>query len=291
MKPASFAYHDPTAITDVLALLAEHEESRLLAGGQSLMPMMNFRFVQPAHLIDLNRVVELGFIRADGDTLAFGAMTRQRQIQRDANVQQSCPIMIEALSHVGHRQTRARGTIGGSIAHFDPSAELCNMAALHDAQLVLARKGSQRTLGFDQFARGYLTTAIEPDEMLQEIRLRRWAKPQGFAFEEFSMRRGDFAICAASCLVTLTGGGAIDTVAIAVSGVAPTPQRLRDFEAAARGQTPSHALYREAAIRAAAIEAMSDAYTTADYRHHLARVLTYRALENAVARFKTQDMK
>jgi len=291
MKPASFAYHDPTTVADVVALLAEHEESRLLAGGQSLMPMMNFRFVQPAHLIDLNRVEELGFVRVGGNTLAFGAMTRQRQIQRDANVQQSCPIMIEALSHVGHRQTRARGTIGGSISHFDPSAELCNMAALHDAQLVLGRKGSQRTLDFDQFARGYLTTAIEPDEMLLEIRLGRWAKPQGFAFEEFSTRHGDFAICAVSCLVTLTGAGAIDTIAIAVSGVAPTPQRLRGFEIAARGQTPGHAFYREAAIQAAAIEAMSDAYTTADYRRHLARVLTYRALEKAVARFKSQDTK
>jgi carbon-monoxide dehydrogenase medium subunit len=288
MKPARFTYHDPAAIADVLALLAEHEESRLLAGGQSLMPMMNFRFVQPAHLIDLNRVEELGFIRADADTLAFGAMTRQRQIQRDANVQQTCPIMIEALSHVGHRQTRARGTIGGSISHFDPSAELCNMAALHDAQFVLARKGSRRTLGFDQFARGYLTTAIEPDEMLQEIHLHRWAKPQGFAFEEFAMRRGDFAICAVSCLVTLTGSGAIDAVAVAVSGVAPIPQRLRSFEVGALGQMPGHTLYRDAALQAAAIEAMSDAYTTANYRHHLARVLTYRAVEKAVARFKSQ---
>jgi carbon-monoxide dehydrogenase medium subunit len=233
MKPARFTYHDPAAIGDVLALLAEHEETRLLAGGQSLMPMMNFRFVQPAHLIDLNGVEELGFIRTDADTLAFGAMTRQRQIQRDPHVQQACPIMIEALSHVGHRQTRARGTIGGSISHFDPSAELCNMAALHDAQFVLARKGSQRTLGFDQFARGYLTTAVEPDEMLQEIRLQRWANPQGFAFEEFAMRHGDFAICAVSCVVTLTGNGVIDAVAIAVSGVAPTPQRLRSFEAVA----------------------------------------------------------
>ena len=290
MKPAQFTYHDPPAIADVLALLAEHEETKLLAGGQSLMPMMNFRFVQPAHLIDLNGVAKLGFIRTDAGTLAFGAMARQRQIQRDANVQQACPIMIEALSHVGHRQTRARGTIGGSISHFDPSAELCNMAALHDAQFVLARKGSERTLGFDQFAVGYLTTATEPEEMLQEIRLKRWAKPHGFAFEEFAIRHGDFAICAVSCLVTLTKGGAIDSVAVAVSGVAPVPQRLRAFEAAASGQMPVHALYREAALAAAAIEAMSDAYTTADYRRHLARVLTYRALEKAVECFRKRDV-
>ena len=290
MKPAQFIYHDPAAIADVVALLAEHAEARLLAGGQSLMPMMNFRFVQPAHLIDLNRVEELGFIRTDANTLAFGAMARQRQIQHDVGVQQACPIMIEALSHVGHRQTRARGTIGGSISHFDPSAELCNMAALHDAQFVLARKGSQRKLGFDQFAAGYLATAIEPDEMLQEIHLQRWAKPHGFAFEEFAIRHGDFAICAVSCLVTLAKSGAIDAVALAVSGVAPTPQRLRRFEGAARGQMPGHGLYREAALEAAAIEAMSDAYTTADYRRHLARVLTYRALEKAVARFKMREM-
>lgn len=286
MKPAQFTYHDPAAIAEVVALLAEHEEAKLLAGGQSLMPMMNFRFVQPAHLIDLNRVDELGFIRADDNMLAFGAMARQRQIQRDVNVQQACPIMIEALSHVGHRQTRARGTIGGSVSHFDPSAELCNMAALHDAQFVLARRGSQRTLGFDQFAAGYLTTAIEPDELLQEIHLKLWPKPYGFAFEEFAMRHGDFAICAVSCLVTLTNSGAIDAVAMTVSGVAPIPQRLRGFEAAASGQMPGHALYREAALEAAAIDAMSDAYTTADYRRHLARVLTYRALEKAVDRFK-----
>lgn len=290
MKPAPFVYRDPSSIADVLALLSEHEEAKLLAGGQSLMPMMNFRFVQPAHLIDLNRVDELSSIRTDANTLVFGAMARQRQIQRDVSVQQACPIMIEALSHVGHRQTRARGTIGGSISHFDPSAELCNMAALHDAQFVLARKGGQRTLGFDQFAVGYLTTAIEPDEMLQEIRLQRWTKPHGFAFEEFAIRHGDFAICAVSCLVTLTKSGAVDAIALTVSGVAPTPQRLRRFEGAARGQMPDHALYREAAIEATAIEAMSDAYTTAGYRRHLARVLTYRALEKAVAQFNTREM-
>jgi carbon-monoxide dehydrogenase medium subunit len=289
MKPAPFNYHDPAAVTDVLSLLAEHEDSRLLAGGQSLMPMLNFRFVQPAHLIDLNRVQALDFIRVETDTVAFGAMTRQRRIERDADVRRALPIMPEALSHVGHRQTRARGTIGGSIAHFDPSAELCNMAALHDAQFILARKTGQRMLGFDEFARGYLATAIEPDEMLLEVRLRRWNKPQGFAFEEFAMRHGDFAICAVSCLVTLNGSGAIDALALAISGVAPTPQRLRAFEAAARGQTPGHAFYREAALQAATLEAMSDAYTTADYRRHLARVLTYRALENAVTRFKSQQ--
>ena len=288
MKPAPFTYHDPAVVADALALLAANEDSRVLAGGQSLMPMMNFRFVQPAHLIDLNKVTELGFIRVDANTLCFGAMARQRQIQNDLDVRLSCPIILEALSHVGHRQTRARGTIGGSISHFDPSAELCNMAALHDAEIILARKGSQRTLPFDRFGIGYLTTATEPDELLREVRLKRWPQPHGHAFEEFAMRHGDFAICAVSCLVTLSRRGAIDDVAIAVSGLAPTPQRLKAFEISARGQTPGHDLYREAAMQAAAIEAASDAYTTAEYRRHLARILTYRAMQSAVGRFNAQ---
>ncbi|MDE2167490.1 MAG: xanthine dehydrogenase family protein subunit M [Alphaproteobacteria bacterium] len=288
MKPARFTYHDPAAIADALTLLAENEDSRLLAGGQSLMPMMNFRFVQPAHLIDLNPVQELSFIHVDAKALSFGAMTRQRQIQNDPDVRQACPIILEALSHVGHRQTRARGTIGGSISHFDPSAELCNMAALHDAEVILARKGSQRTLTFDRFGIGYLTTAIEPDELLREVRLKRWPERHGYAFEEFAMRHGDFAICAVSCLLTLSRHGTVDDVAIAVSGVAPTPQRLKAFEISARGQAPGHDLYREAATQAAAIEATSDAYTTADYRRHLARILTYRAMQTAVARFNSQ---
>lgn len=288
MKPARFTYHDPETVADAVALLAETEDARLLAGGQSLMPMMNFRFVQPAHLIDLNRIGELESTRIDATTLSFGAMTRQWRIQNDLELRKACPIMLEALSHVGHRQTRARGTIGGSLSHFDPSAELCNMAALHDAELVLARKGSQRTLEFEQFGIGYLTTAVEPDEMLQEVRLKRWPSSHGHAFEEFAMRHGDFAICAVSCLVTLSGDGAIDELAIAVSGVAPTPQRLRAFESRARGEMPGHAFYRDAALQAAAIEATSDAYTTAEYRRHLARILTYRALQTAVGRFHSQ---
>jgi carbon-monoxide dehydrogenase medium subunit len=291
MKPARFAYHDPATLADALALLAEKEDSRLLAGGQSLMPMMNFRFVQPAHLIDLNRVEGLDVIKVEGSSLTLGAMARQRQIQNDAAVRQACPIMLEALSHVGHRQTRARGTIGGSLSHFDPSAELCNMAALHDAELVLARKGSERTLAFGDFGLGYLTTATEPDEMLREVRLKRWPQPHGYAFEEFAMRHGDFAICAVSCLLTLTGRGTIDNIALAVSGVAPVPQRLRTFEAHARGQAPSHELYRKAATQAAAIEATSDAYTTADYRRHLARIFTYRAMQTAVARCEAQAVR
>ncbi|MYZ48584.1 FAD binding domain-containing protein [Propylenella binzhouense] len=282
MKPSPFTYHDPQSVAETAAILSEVEDCRLLAGGQSLMPMMNFRFVQPSNLVDLNGVRELAFVREDAGRIAFGAMTRQRTLERSAGLRESCPIIPLALSHVGHRQTRARGTIGGSLCHFDPSAELCNLAALHEAELVLARRGGERALPFAEFGVGYLTTAVEPDEFLREVRFRRWPQGHGYAFEEFAMRHGDFAICAISCLVTLAPSGAVDDIAIAVSGVGAVPFRLGEAEASARGERPGHDLYRALATAASKVEAMSDSYVSAGYRQHLARILTYRAVKSAV---------
>ncbi|HEY7383392.1 MAG TPA: xanthine dehydrogenase family protein subunit M [Beijerinckiaceae bacterium] len=289
MKPSPFVYHDPATVAELADLLNRLEDTRLLAGGQSLLPMMNFRFVQPSHLIDLNTVSELGFVRPGPERIAFGAVTRQRLLERSPEVRRLCPIIPLALSHVGHRQTRARGTIGGSLCHFDPSAELCNLAALFDAELVLSSKGRERSLPFEEFAVGYLSTAVEPNEFLREIRFRRWPADHGYGFEEFAMRHGDFAVCAVSCVLTLRPSGEIDAIAIAVSGVSPVPVRLRAAEAAAVGQRPGHELFRTIAIVASEIEAMSDAYVTAAYRRHLARVLTYRAVETA-AKAATKDM-
>jgi aerobic carbon-monoxide dehydrogenase medium subunit len=251
--------------------------------------MMNFRVVQPSNLIDLNNVAELSFLGERPEGIAIGALTRQRFLERSPEVRALCPIVPLALSHVGHRQTRARGTIGGSLCHFDPSAELCNLAALFDAELVLASKGGERVVPFEEFAVGYLTTAIEPTEFLREIRFPTWPADHGYAFEEFSMRHGDFAICAVSCLMRLGAGGEIAALAIAVSGVSPVPVRLRAAEELAVGQVPGHELFRAAGVLASEIEAMSDAYVTAEYRRHLARVLTYRALESAAAQLR-KDM-
>ena len=281
MKPAPFTYHDPGSIAEAVDLLAKHEDVRLLAGGQSLVPMMNFRFVQPAHLVDLNGVEELNFVGRAGADMTLGAMTRQRTLERSSGIAEFSPVIPLALRHVGHRQTRARGTVGGSLCHFDAAAELCNLAALFDAELVLAKKGGERRLRFSDFARGYLSTAVEPGELLTEIRLQHWPHGHGFAFEEFAMRHGDFAICAVSCLATMHASGEIAEIAIAVSGVSPEPVRLHDVEAAMKGQRPSRDLLRMAAETAGALEAMSDAYVTAAYRKHLARILVFRALEKA----------
>ena len=284
MKPSPFIYHDPKTLAEATDLLGRLENARLLAGGQSLMPMMNFRFVQPDHLIDLNGIDPLFELRAEGDRMSFGAMVRQRTLERTPEVRRSFPIVPLALGHVGHLQTRNRGTIGGSLSHFDPSAELCNIAALFDAELVLAAKHGERVLSFAEFGLGYLTTAIQPNELLREIRLRAWPAGHGYAFEEFALRHGDFAVCAVSCVMLLRPAGDIGQVAIAVSGVDTAPVRLREAEQALIGQRPNHETYRAAGEIAGRLEAMSDTYVTADYRRHLARILTYRALEGAVAR-------
>jgi aerobic carbon-monoxide dehydrogenase medium subunit len=284
MKPAPFIYHDPRTVADVAALLAEHDNARVLAGGQSLMPMMNFRYVQPEHLIDINRVEDLAGIRPSTGHTSFGAMTRQSTLLQSDELHASFPIIREALSHVGHRQTRARGTIGGSLCHFDPSAELCNMAALHDGEFTLTSKSGERRVPFAEFGIGYLTTAVQPGEFLSEVSFKRWPESHGYGFAEFALRHGDFAICEASCLMTVAQNGPIDRIAIVLSGVSPIPMRLTDQEQAALGRNPDHELFRSIAAAASQVEAMSDAYVSADYRKHLARIMSYRAVAAAAKR-------
>ncbi|RDE09045.1 FAD binding domain-containing protein [Pelagibacterium lacus] len=286
MKPSPFTYHAPATPAELADLLGTLEDARVIAGGQSLMPMMNFRFVQPAHLIDLNTVQGLDYVERRGDVLEIGAATRQRFLQRSGEIAQSMPILQEALSHVGHRQTRARGTIGGSLCHFDPSAELVNMAALHDATLTLTSAAGDREVSFAEFGVGYLTTSVQPEEFLSAVRLAVWPRHHGHGFEEFAFRHGDFAICAVSCLMTLDPGGTIERLAIAVSGVTETPVRLTQWEADLRGARPDAETAAALASAAAGIEAMSDAYVSAAYRTHLARVLTRRAFLKAAERAK-----
>jgi carbon-monoxide dehydrogenase medium subunit len=187
------------------------------------------------------------------------------------------------LSHVGHRQTRNRGTFGGSLCHLDPSAELLNMTALHDGTLTATSKGGERKIASTDWVQGIMTNALGAGEMLTGIELRAWAPGHGFAFEEFARRHGDFAIAAVGCLVTRDGGGAIEKAALCVSGLGPGPVRLAGAEKLLAGQKPSHDLFRAAAVEAEALDAVDDAFVTAAYRKHLARVLTYRALERAVA--------
>jgi carbon-monoxide dehydrogenase medium subunit len=283
MKPPPFIYHDPTTIPEAVELLGRLDNALPLAGGQSLMPMLNFRVVAPDHLVDLNRIAALAGIEIAGGVGRFGAMTRQRDLEFSPHVAQVFPIMQEALMHVGHRQTRNRGTFGGSLCHLDPSAELLNMTALHDGTLTATHKSGEREIAAAEWVQGIMTNALAPGEMLTGIELRAWPAGHGFAFEEFARRHGDFAIVAVGCLVTVDAAGAIERAALCVSGLGPGPARLAGAEKLLAGQKPSHEAFRAAAVEAEALEAVDDAFVTAAYRKHLARVLTYRALERAVA--------
>lgn len=284
MKPPPFTYHDPTTVEEAVDLLGRLDNALPLAGGQSLMPMLNFRVVSPDHLIDLNRITGLSdIIIADGAG-HFGAMTRQRELEFSADIARAFPILHEALNHVGHRQTRNRGTLGGSLCHLDPSAELVNMASLHDGVMEATSSAGRRTIEIADWVAGTMTHALAPGELLTAIALRTWPAGHGYAFEEFARRHGDFAIAAVGCLLTLAPSGAIDRVALCVSGLGPAPVRVAVAERFLAGQKPAHEAFRAAAVEAQALDAESDIYVTAGYRKHLARVLTYRALERAVAR-------
>jgi aerobic carbon-monoxide dehydrogenase medium subunit len=284
VKPAPFVYHDPRTVTEACDLLATRENARVLAGGQSLMPMMNFRYAMPDHLIDLNRIGGLAYLRWEGEELHIGAMTRQRDLEVSPDVGQRCPILREALAHVGHRQTRNRGTFGGSLCHLDPSAELVNVTALLGGRLQAVSKRGTRDIPFPEFAVGYMTTGLQPDELLASITLPLPARGRGHGFVEFARRHGDFAIVACSALIGLDRNGRIADAAIALSGLAHAPARPASIEQALKGEKPAAAAFKAAAAEAGRLDAAADAYVTTAYRQHLARVLTYRALEQASAR-------
>jgi carbon-monoxide dehydrogenase medium subunit len=290
VKPARFKYHDPQNLDDTLRLVGSLEGAKVLAGGQSLMPMMNFRFVQPDHVIDINGVAELSGIQADTNTIRIGAMTRQRDIEFSADVTRLAPLLQTALGHVGHRQTRNRGTIGGSLGHLDPSAELVNCISVHDGAAIHVRsKHGSRDLPLSEFAVGFMTHSLAEDEIIVGVTLPCWSSAHGYAFVETARRRGDFAIAAVAALIDLDKAGNIARAAISVAGVTPTPMRPAAAERLLIGQKPGSEAYRAAAASLEFIDPLSDAYVTADYRMHLAGVLTRRALEAAA--LKAQERR
>ncbi len=285
MKPAPFAYHAPTTKAEVLSLLAGRDDSRVLAGGQSLVPLLNLRLAAPEHLIDLNGVAELDGIAIVGRDLAVGAMTRQRTAERSDLVARCCPLLAAALRHVGHPQTRNRGTIGGSIAHMDPTAELPVVAAAWDAVLTIESEArGRRRIPFAALSAGYLQTGIEGDEILVEIAFPIWPVGHGWGFEEVTRSGEGYATVSVATLVALGPAGAVERIAVAIGGLAAAPIRLATAEAALAGQVPSGDLIAEAGRHARALQADGDPVSPAEYKRHLAGVLTVRALRAAVAR-------
>lgn len=286
MKPPPFSYHDPETVADVIGLLSSRENARLLAGGQSLMPMLNMRFVLPDHVIDLNRVEGLSYLREAGGAIEVGAMTRQRDIEFDDMVRARCPLMHEAILHVGHRQTRNRGTLGGSLCQLDPSAELVTVATALDATVSVTGPKGRREIAFAEFPASYMTPAIGPDELLTGVRFPLWGQGHGYAFVEFARRHGDFAIVSAAVLLEADGAGRITRASVTVGGLGPAPVRVRAVEKTLVGNVPSAALIRDACESCRKLDAVEDVHAPASYRQHLAAVLSRRALEQAHARVK-----
>jgi carbon-monoxide dehydrogenase medium subunit len=242
------------------------------------------RFVLPDHIIDLNRVEGLSYIRDTQGALDIGAMTRQRDLEFSEAVRARWPIMHEALLQVGHRQTRNRGTIGGSLCHLDPAAELVSLATGYDATVTVAGPTGQREVAFAEFPVAYMTPAIEANELVVGVRFPQWAAKHGHAFVEFSRRHGDFAITSAAVLLEGDPGGKIARASVTIGGMGTVPRRAREVEEAIAGQVPAGTLFRDACESCRKLEAIDDVHAPASYRQHLAAVLSRRALEKAHAR-------
>ena len=284
MKPPPFQYHDPGSVAEAVALLGRLENAKLLAGGQSLMPMLNMRFVLPDHVIDLNRIADLSGIREVSGALEVGAMTRQRELEFSSVVRERCPLIHEAILLVGHRQTRNRGTVGGSLCHLDPAAELVTLAAAFDATLTIAGPSGSREMAFAEFPRGYMMPALESTELLIGVRFPLWSRGHGHAFIEFARRHGDFAIVSAAAMLESDSSGRITRASLAIGGISVAPLRQSEIEAALVGQVPSEALLRELCEGCRKLEAIEDIHAPAVYRQQLAVVLSRRALAKAYAR-------
>ena len=287
MKPAAFAYHDPTSLEEALDLMMQlGDQARPLAGGQSLVPLMNFRLIRPAHLIDLNRIEGLNYLTNDGGALRIGATTRQRQLERSPEIAQRWPLLRDAAGFIGHIQIRNRGTVGGSVAHAFPSAELPVAMTTLDAVMVLHAKGKERRIGAEKFFLGYMTTVMEPSELLVEIIVPPLPRHTGWSYQEISRRHGDFALAGAASVIALDTQGSIIHARLTLTGA--TPLRARQVEDWLLGQKPAPTLFKDAARRATVdLEQDSDIHASAEYRREACEVLARRALAQAAERAAT----
>jgi carbon-monoxide dehydrogenase medium subunit len=290
VKPPPFDYVVPDTLQGVLeALDGGGPDAKLLAGGQSLIPLLNFRLIRPSLLIDLRRVPELrGIALRDGD-LDIGAMTRQREIEHDPLVMRYAPLFRESTRLIGHLPIRTRGTLGGSLAHGDPAAEYPVAALAADLRFLIQGKAGSREIAARDFFLGYLTTALEPDEVLVRVRIPHQPARRGMAFVELARRPGDFAIVAVAATVTLDPEARIESATVAVGGAAPAPFRADAAEAALAGARIGPELLEHAAgLVADAAQPDADLHATAEYRRALCRVLAGRALAQAAARAAEQ---
>jgi CO/xanthine dehydrogenase FAD-binding subunit len=285
MKPAKFDYYDPRSLDEALALLDRHpDDAKVLAGGQSLMPLLNMRLARPNIVVDINRIKELNYVRPTDGGIAIGAIARQRVLQAEKLIAERVPILQEAAYYVAHPQIRSRGTICGSIAHADPAAELPALALALDAEMTLTSAKAARTVGAEAFFQSFFTTALEANEVLTEVRFPAPPKHSAWSVLEISRRHGDFAIAGIIAGLALeTNRQVIAHARLVYFGVGATPIRVTAAEEALIGQTASEPAFEAAAQSAKqGIDPTSDIHATEEYRRALAATLTKRALRAAV---------
>lgn len=287
MKPAAFDYHAPRTLDEALGLLADFgDDAKPLAGGQSLVPTMNFRLAQPAVLVDLNGIDELFYMQEDESGLRCGAMTRQRSVERSAVAQRIAPLLHEAMPHIAHAQIRNRGTIGGSLAHADPAAELPALALAMDAHMFVRSVTDARWIAARDFFVGLFATAMQPEEMLVEVVFPALPARSGWAFDEVARQHGNYAMCGAAAVVSLTEEGAVRNAKLVFLSVGEGPVEAIQAVALLDGERPTAAAIRAAAEAAATldIDPFGDIHAGSEFRRHLARVVSERVLTRAIER-------
>jgi 2-furoyl-CoA dehydrogenase FAD binding subunit len=287
MKPSRFAYFDPTTVAEALELLRIHEyDAKILAGGQSLIPVINFRLSAPACLIDINRILDLDYIRREGEFLVVGALARHRTVERSPLVRETLPLLTEAVHWIGHEAIRTRGTIGGSVVHADPAAELpVVLTALEASVVVESAAEGAREIPIAEYFVAYMTTMMGPADLLTAVRIPVLSPETGWAFTEISRRSGDFALVSIAVILRLDAHGQVAECRMALGGVGPGPYRATAAEEALRGRRPDLALFREIGRRVATdIEPDGDLHASVGLRRRLAAELTVRALGQALNR-------
>lgn len=284
MKPAPFDYHAPRSVAEAIELLAAHgDDARVLAGGQSLVPAMNFRLARPAVLVDINRIGELDFCSTTDGALRIGALTRHVRFERPVTEGALGALLADVVRYIAHLPIRVRGTFVGSLAHADPAAEWCTLATTLDAEIRARGPAGERTIPAAAFFRSILTTSLRPDELITEVRLPVLGPDWRFGFAEFSRRAGDFALGMALALLRLDGGRVAEA-RIGVGGAGDRPLRITEAEQALAGALPDREALAEAgALAAAGVDPFEDLHASVAYRRDLVRAMTRRALERALA--------
>lgn len=288
MKPPRFAYFDPVSVADAVALKSEHGgDATVLAGGQSLVPMLNMRLASPEVLIDINGIGELQQVSTHDGLLEFGAGVRQHVLETSKDVAAAVPLLALAVPHIGHVENRHRGTVGGSIAHADSSAELPCVATALEAEVVVAGPQGTRTIAAADFFQGWMTTSLEPEELVVGVRFPVASPRDGHGFAEVARRQGDFAVALAGARITLATDGSVDAVAIGLGGVASRPLRASAAEATLVGEQPTvDAIAAAAATVADLVTSGDDMHATRTYRQQIAKVVVKRSLQAAVDQAK-----